>query len=404
MQGSALLKIIILKKNRNILKKIQLHQIYQTGEEIHNIIETFKNGKISGGGSFTDCIDKFLYKKYGFSKVYLTNSCTDALEMCAMLLNLNEGDEIIVPSFTFVSTALAFVREKAKVVFADCSSDVPCIDEKTLEALINHKTKAIVVMHYAGIACHMDEIRNICRKYGLALIEDAAHALGAFYKDSQGNVRALGTFADLSAFSFHQTKIITSGEGGMLCVENEFFRQRAEHLLEKGTNKLDYNRSKVPHYEWVDLGSSFVMSEIQAAVLWSQLKHIDQILQYRLKLWHLYEELLQLINDKGLLRIPKIPDYAQHNGSIFYILMQNKKQRDALQQFLKNYHIETAFHYLPLHRSKFYLTKHDYKPLPNTDMYADCLLRLPLHMSMNQSDVAYIVQCIVDFFNKNAML
>lgn len=382
------------------MKKIQLHQIYQTGEELNNITEAFQNGRIAGGGSFTIYVEQFLRQRYGFSKIYLTNSCTDALEMCALLLNLSEGDEVIVPSFTFVSTALAFVRERAKIVFADCRSDVPCIDEKSLESLINQNTKAIVVMHYAGIACNMDEIRNICRKYGLVLIEDAAHALGAFYKDSQGNMRALGTLADLSAFSFHQTKIITSGEGGMLCVENDFFQQRAEYLLEKGTNKLDFNRGKINHYEWVDLGSSFVMSEIQAAVLWSQLKHIDQILQHRLKLWHLYEKLLQMIADKGLIKIPKIPDYAQHNGSIFYILLQDRKQRDSLQQFLKNYHIETAFHYFPLHRSKFYLSRHDYKHLPNTDMYADCLLRLPLHMSMNQSDVAYIVQRIEDFFNK----
>lgn len=383
-------------------KTIRLHQSYLSGLEHQYIAEVLFRHQLSGNGYYTKLLDNFFERSFHFAFTLMTGSCTDALEMCALLLDKKEGNEVIVPSYTFVSTALAFVREGFRVVFADCRDDVPCLDEVSLEGLITSRTRAVVVMHYGGISCQMSYIKKLCKAYGLVLIEDAAHALGAYYRDRAGNLHALGGLGDLSAFSFHQTKIVTCGEGGMLCVNNEFYRERAEYMLEKGTNKIAFERGEVPYYEWVDVGSSFVMSELQAAVLWAQVQKLHDIIAKRQSIWKAYMELLSPLKAEGFLQLPKVPDYAVPNGSIFYILLNNRQERETLCAFLRAKGIETAFHYLPLHLSKFYALKHDGRILPNTQKYSDCLLRLPIHTELTEDDISYICQAINEYFSSQA--
>ena len=351
-------------------------------------------GKLSGNGAFTKKCQQFFEARYGFKKCLLTTSCTDALEMAAILCDIQPGDEVIVPSYTFVSSALAFVRAGAKIVFADSMKENPNIDAEKIEALITPRTKVIVPVHYAGVACDMDCIMEIANKHNLIVVEDAAQAIDSYYKG-----RPLGSIGHMSAFSFHETKNIISGEGGMLCINDARFIRRAEIIWEKGTNRAEFFRGEVNKYGWVDTGSSFLPSEVVAAFLWAQLEHMDDIQNRRKHLWELYyNSLLPIANSQFTL--PNIPSYATNNAHMFYLVCNNLEQRTALIKRLKDSGILAVFHYLSLHSSPYYADKHDGRELPECDRYADCLVRLPMYYDLTDEEVIKICNIISEFVGR----
>ena len=365
---------------------IPFNKPFLTGNEIKYIKEAVKSGKISGNGIFTKRCQTFFEQQFGFKKVLLTTSCTDALEMCAILAEIEPGDEVIVPSYTFVSTALAFVRQGAKIIFADSRKDHPGIDENAIESLISSRTKAIVPVHYAGIACDMDKIAALARRYNLIVIEDAAQAIDSYYQN-----KPLGSFGDLAAFSFHETKNINAGEGGMLVINNEMNIKRAEIIWEKGTNRAEFYRGEVNKYGWMDIGSSFLPSEITSAFLWAQLENLDKIQKKRKLIWNYYCENLKnwaLDNDVGL---PVVPDYATQNGHLFYLVFKDLDSRSRVISRLKENGIISVSHYISLHSSKFYHNKHDGRILKESDRYTDTLLRLPLYYDLTEPELRRIV-------------
>ena len=336
---------------------------------------------------FTKKCQDFFEQKYGFKKALLTTSCTDALEMCAILANIQEGDEVIVPSFTFVSTAIAFVRQGAKIVFADSYPDNPNIDVNKIEALITPKTKAIVPVHYAGVACDMDEIMFLANKYNLIVIEDAAQAIDSFYKG-----KALGSIGHMAAFSFHETKNIIAGEGGMLTINDDRFIPRAEVIWEKGTNRAEFFRGEVNKYGWVDIGSSFLPSEIIAAFLWAQIENINNIQKKRLQHWHFYFDHLKEWAIKNEIKLISITHEATNNAHMFYLVCNSIAQRTALINHLKQNEILAVFHYISLHSSPFYNEKHDGRILENSDKFTDRLLRLPMYYELDVENVVLIIK------------
>lgn len=361
-----------------------------TGKEAHYMYQAVYNGKLSGNGEFTKLCQRFFEEKYGFKKCLLTTSCTDALEMAAMLCDIQPGDEVIVPSYTFVSSALAFVRAGAKIVFADSMKRNPNIDAEQIEALITPKTKVIVPVHYAGVACDMDRIMEIAEKHHLSVVEDAAQAIDSYYKG-----RPLGTIGHLSAFSFHETKNIISGEGGMLGINDPRFIRRAEIIWEKGTNRAEFFRGEVNKYGWCDIGSSFLPSEVVAAFLWAQLEHLDDIQSKRKLLWNKYFELLKPLADQGRFGLPDIPAYATNNAHMFYLVCDSLNERTAWIKKLKENDILAVFHYLSLHSSEYYKDKHDGRQLPECDRYADCLIRLPMYYDLSVENVARICEVLI---------
>ena len=369
---------------------IDFNRPYLTGNELEYIRQAVEDQhKISGNGVFTKRCQHFFEERYGFKKSLLTTSCTDALEMAAILCDIQPGDEVIVPSYTFVSSALAFVRAGAKVVFADSMERNPNIDAEKIEALITPRTKVIVPVHYAGVACDMDRIMEIADRHGLLVVEDAAQAIDSYYKG-----RPLGGIGHLAAFSFHETKNIIAGEGGLLVVNDERFIRRAEIIWEKGTNRAEFFRGEVNKYGWCDTGSSFLPSEVVAAFLWAQLEKMEEIQGKRKALWNQYYSLLQPLAEKGYFRLPDIPDYATNNAHMFYLVCNSLKDRTALIKQLKENDIEAVFHYLSLHSSSYYLDKHDGRSLPQCDRYADCLVRLPMYFDMNSNDIDTICNII----------
>ena len=376
---------------------IPFNKPYLTGKEMQYIEEAVKSGKISGNGFFTKKCQEFFEKEFGFKKTLLTTSCTDALEMAAILADIKVGDEVIVPSFTFVSTALAFVRQGADIVFADSYSDNPNIDADQIEALITEKTKAIVVVHYAGIACDMDKIMSIANKHGIIVIEDAAQAIDSYYISKDGTKKALGSIGHLSAFSFHETKNIISGEGGMLCINDDRFIQRAEIIWEKGTNRSQFFRGEVDKYSWVDTGSSFLPSEIISAFLWAQIENMRDIQDKRIKIWNRYYEGLSSFEPVSIKKpkLPLVPEYATNNAHMFYLVCDNVDDRTKFIQHLKDKGILSVFHYLSLHKSSYY-EKYSIRKseLPNSDMFSDCLVRLPLFYELTDEQVEYIINTI----------
>ncbi len=373
---------------------IPFNKPYLTGKEAHYMYEAVYTGKLSGNGKFTKLCQNFFEQKYGFKKCLLTTSCTDALEMCAILCDVQFGDEVIVPSFTFVSSALAFVRQGAHIVFADSNNKNPNIDADKLEALITPKTKVIVPVHYAGVACDMDKIMEIANKYNILVVEDAAQAIDSYYKG-----RPLGSIGHLAAFSFHETKNIISGEGGLLAINDERFIRRSEIIWEKGTNRSEFFRGEVNKYGWVDTGSSFLPSEVIAAFLWAQLENLDDIQIKRKSLWFRYYENLKTLSDKGYFRIPEIPNFATNNAHMFYIVCKNIEERTKLIKYLKENGILAVFHYLSLHLSEYYTANYTESPsLPECDHYADCLLRLPMFYELTIEDIDLICKKIKDFF------
>lgn len=539
---------------------IPFNKPHLTGKEAHYMYLAVFHGHLSGNGEYTKKCQKFFEERYGFKKCLLTTSGTDALEMCAMLCDLKPGDEVIIPSYTFVSTALAFLREGAKVVFADSMKRNPNLDAEALESLITPRTKVIVPVHYAGVACDMDKIMDIANKHNLLVVEDAAQAIDSYYiapsdsperganclsfgedrggarwqtadpalyqilkanakenrnnpteaeevlwqilksnnlnehfrrqhiimdyiadfvclkrrliieadggyhftpeqqqedairekrlrekgfeilrfkneeilcnpegvaariKDvlntrplwgsedgasrplwgsQEGAARPLGSIGHLSAFSFHETKNITAGgEGGLLVVNDERFIRRAEILWEKGTNRAEFFRGAVNKYGWVDMGSSFLPAEINAAFLWAQLENIDEIQSKRKALWETYDKLLKPLADKQLFQLPDIPAYASNNAHMFYLVCRNLEERTALIKFLKEHDIQAVFHYLSLHSSEYYKNKHDGRELPECDRYMDTLVRMPLFYDLEIEDVERICEVINEFFDR----
>ena len=376
---------------------IPFNKPYLTGKEMQYIEDAVKSGKISGNGLFTKKCQEFFEKEFGFKKTLLTTSCTDGLEMTAILADIKEGDEVIVPSFTFVSTALAFVRQGADIVFADSYSNNPNIDADQIEALITEKTKAIVVVHYAGVACDMDKIMSIANKHGIIVIEDAAQAIDSYYISKDGTKKALGSIGHLSAFSFHETKNIISGEGGMLCINDDRFIERAEIIWEKGTNRSQFFRGEVDKYSWVDTGSSFLPSEIISAFLWAQIENMKDIQDKRIKIWNCYYEGLSSFEPVSIKKpkLPLIPAYATNNAHMFYLVCDNVDDRTKFIQHLKDKGILSVFHYLSLHKSSYYEKYSTRKSeLPNSDMFSDCLVRLPLFYELTDEQVEYIINTI----------
>lgn len=366
---------------------IPFNKPYLTGNETQYIEDAVKSGKISGNGKYTKLCQAFFEDRYRIKKALLTTSCTDALEMAAILIDLKEGDEVIMPSYTFVSTANAFVLRGAKIIFADSLPNHPNMDTSKLEALITSKTKAIVPVHYAGAACDMDEIMHLATKYNLYVIEDAAQAIDNYYISKTGEKKALGSIGHLAAFSFHETKNIISGEGGLLAINDEKFSNRAEIIWEKGTNRSAFFRGEVDKYGWVDVGSSFLPSEIIAAFLWAQLENLDTIQARRKEIWNTYYNTLQSWASQNNIDLPWLPDYATSNAHMFYLVCKDLNQRTALIEQLKTHNIMAVFHYISLHTSPFYNGKHDGRALANADHFSDCLVRLPLFYELNEKEV-----------------
>ena len=378
---------------------IPFNKPHLTGKEAHYMYQAVFDGKLSGNGEFTKRCQHFMEQKYGFRKCLLTTSCTDALEMAALLCELHPGDEVIVPSYTFVSSALAFVREGAKIIFADSMKRNPNIDAEQLESLITPRTKVIVPVHYAGVACDMDAIMDIANRHNLIVVEDAAQAIDSYYISPRtGKKRALGTIGHLSAFSFHETKNIISGEGGMLGINDERFIRRAEIIWEKGTNRAEFFRGEVNKYGWVDTGSSFLPSEVVSAFLWAQLEDMDNIQNKRKHLWQIYYECLSPLFEGVGGVLPDLPSYATNNAHMFYLVCRNLEERTALIKRLKENGVLAVFHYLSLHSSPYYAPKHDGRALPECDRYADCLVRLPMYYDLTEDEVHTICQIITDFF------
>jgi dTDP-4-amino-4,6-dideoxygalactose transaminase len=377
--------------------QIGFNKPYTSGKEFEYIAEAVSSKHLSGNGKFTKACQEYLAKKYGFHKCLLTTSCTDALEMAAILINIQPGDEVIMPSYTFVSTANAFVLFGAKIVFVDSGEENPNIDAGRLEQLITKKTKAIVAVHYAGIACDMDTIMDIAERHNLFVIEDAAQAIDSFHTGKNGK-KALGSIGHLAAFSFHETKNIISGEGGMLVVNDTRFEKRSEIIWEKGTNRCSFYRNEVDKYGWVDIGSSFLPSEITAAFLLAQLEAIEDIQATRKKHWERYYTGLNNLND--IFRVPYVPPYATNNAHMFYLVCKDLNTRSGIIQKLRSAEIHTVFHYQSLHKSPYYLEKHDGRPLPWSDLYSDTVLRLPMFYELMETEIDRIIENIGLIKNK----
>lgn len=378
---------------------IPFNKPYLSGNEIEYIRQAVKSGKISGNGMFTQRCHEFFRDRYGFRKCLLTSSCTDALEMAAILCGIEPGDEVIVPSFTFVSTANAFVLRGARIVFVDSRSDHPGMDEDKLEELITSKTKVIVPVHYAGVACDMDKIMEIANRHNLLVVEDAAQAIDSYYVDRKGSKRPLGSIGHLAAFSFHETKNIISGEGGMLVVNDDRFEKRSEIIWEKGTNRSAFWRGEVDKYGWVDIGSSFLPSEIVAAFLFAQLEQLDAIQDKRISIWNSYVQAFNNHGGTGMnFRLGTIPEYATNNAHLFYLLTKHEEARDRLISYLREEGIYAVFHYMSLHSSEYHRRNADLERLPFCTYYSNCLVRLPLYPELSPGEVDLIVRKVSQFY------
>ena len=402
---------------------IPFNKPFLTGKEAHYIYQAVYSGKLSGNGLYTKMCQKFFEEHYGFKKALMTTSCTDALEMAAILCDVRPGDEVIAPSYTFVSTVLAFVRQGAKIVFCDSCEDNPNIDADKIESLITPRTKVIVPVHYAGVACDMDKIMDIANRHNILVVEDAAQAIDSYYKG-----RPLGSIGQLGCFSFHETKNIIAGEGGLLSINDDRFIRRSEIIWEKGTNRSEFFRGEVNKYGWVDTGSSFLPSELISAFLWAQIENMDMIQTRRKEIWQQYFQGLESLAANGCFNLPVIPEYATNNAHMFYIVCNSLEDRSKLIKHLKDNGILSVFHYLSLHRSEFYLKHPDSRPdnyqntelaqvvnfdgsitdeeqvvglnLPNCDRFADCLLRLPMYYELTDEEVTKIIDEIHSFYKK----
>lgn len=376
------------------MTNIPFNKPFLTGNELNYIKDAVESGKISGNGIYTQKCQKFFEQKYGFTKCLLTTSCTDALEMAAILIDVKPGDEIIMPSYTFVSTANPFLLRGAKIVFVDSHFAQPGIDESKIEALITPKTKAIVPVHYAGMACDMDKIMALANKYKLFVIEDAAQAIDNYYI-TDNKKRALGSIGHLSAFSFHETKNIISGEGGMLVINNPELIARAEIIWEKGTNRSAFFRGEIDKYGWKDIGSSFLPSEIISAFLWAQIEKLEELQNNRIKKWELYRTELLTWATINNITLPFVPEYSENNGHIFYLIMPSLEQRNELIKKLKLNNVGAVFHYQSLHNSDYFKPLYNGKELNNSLRFSDCLIRLPLFQELSEAQIKWICSLIM---------
>ncbi len=366
-----------------------------TGNEEHYLKLSMKSLKLSGDGEFTKRCHKWFEKKLNCKKALLTTSCTHALEMSAILIDIQPGDEVIMPSYTFVSTANAFALRGAKIVFVDVREDTMNIDETLIEAAITKKTKAIVPVHYAGVACEMDTIMDIANRHNLYVIEDAAQGMMSTYKG-----KALGTIGHLGTYSFHETKNYTSGgEGGLLIINDEKFTTKAEIIREKGTNRSQFFRGMVDKYSWVDIGSSYLMNDLSAAYLWGQLEKAEEINNQRLAIWKSYYKQLKELQEKGIIELPTIPKDCIHNGHMFYLKCKNLEERTSLINHLYSNGIQAVFHYIPLHSSP---AGEKFGTFFGSDKYttleSERLVRLPIYYGLEQSEVEYIIKTIKEFY------
>lgn len=364
-----------------------------TGKELDYITQAVERGQISGSGYFTAQCHEFFNNKYGFERCLLTSSCTDALEMCALLLDVCPGDEVIMPAYTFVSTANAFALRGADIKFADSSKESPNIDPDHVESLITTRTKAIVVVHYGGIACDMDRICDLSERFGIPIIEDAAHAIDSFHWK-----RPLGSIGALSTFSFHETKNIICGEGGLLVVNDPKYWRRAEIIWQKGTDRMAFARKEVQKYQWMDVGSSFLPSEITAAFLLSQLEHLEQIQTTRVALWRRYEEKLRPLSESGHFALTAVPEYATINGHLFTLVVKSREERDDLIDYLVGRKICALFHYLMLNESPYFTAQHPATNLSNGKRFENCLIRLPLFYQLTPDGIDRICSALSDYY------
>lgn len=378
-----------------LIKKIPFNRPFIIGDELDYIADAVTSGHLAGDGKYTRKCHAWLEERFGGSKALLTHSCTGALEMAAILADVEEGDEFIVPSYTFVSTVNAFMLRGAKPVFVDIREDTLNMDEQQVEPMITPRTKAIVPVHYAGVGCDMDSIMAIADRRGLLVVEDAAQAVNASYKG-----RWLGAIGHLGCYSFHETKNFISGEGGALMINDERFIERAEIVREKGTNRSKFFRGEVDKYTWVDIGSSYLPSELVAAFLYAQLEHADEITERRLSIWQRYRERLQCLEDRGVARLPRVPKNCVHNGHMFYLLMNSEQERDDLIRHLRSRNIHAVFHYVPLHSSpmgrRLGITDGQ---LTVTDRIANRLVRLPCFHGLTCEDQERVASAVLGFFD-----
>ncbi|MGI6137862.1 MAG: dTDP-4-amino-4,6-dideoxygalactose transaminase [Candidatus Hydrogenedentales bacterium] len=373
--------------------RIPFNRVSLSGRELEYMQQAVEKGHISGDGPFTKKCHQFFEERLGVEKALLTTSCTHALEMSAILCDIQAGDEVIVPSFTFVSTVNAFVLRGAKAIFADIRPDTLNIDESRVEALITDRTKAIVAVHYAGVACEMDALLDICQRYGLELIEDNAHGLLGKYKG-----RYLGTFGAFATQSFHETKNVNCGEGGVLLINDKQYADRAEIIREKGTNRSRFFRGQVDKYSWVDIGSSYLPSDLLAAFLYAQLENIDTIQQQRKAIWQTYHDGLKNWAAAQGVRLPIVPDHCEQTWHMFYLLPPDLESRQRFIQHLRDQQISAVFHYLPLHHSDMGRALGGMKAdCPVTVEMSDRLVRLPFYNSLSPSDQARVIDAVKSF-------
>jgi dTDP-4-amino-4,6-dideoxygalactose transaminase len=379
------------------MKHLPFNKPHLTGKETQYIHEAVATGKISGNGVFTKKCQEWLCDQTGSGKVLLTTSCTDALEMAAILADIQPGDEVIMPSFTFVSTANAFILRGAQIVFIDSRQDHPGMDEMLIEQAVTSKTKAIVCVHYAGVACDMDVICAVAQKHDLFVVEDAAQGIDSFYTGNQGK-RALGSIGHFGTFSFHETKNIQCGEGGALLINDSEFQKRSEIIWEKGTNRAAFWRGEIDKYGWVDIGSSFLPSEIVAAFLYAQLESAEKIQERRKQIWKRYNEGLADLIKSGSVDGPTVPSYATNNAHMFYLVCRSEEQRSGLIERLKMKGIHAVFHYQSLHKARYFEGKYKGQALVRSDRYSECLVRLPLHIHLTDQDVDRVIEHVKGFY------
>lgn len=378
------------------MKKIPFNKQNLFGSEFEYIKDAYENGKVSGDGTYTKKCSAFIQDKFNIQKALLTTSCTHALELAALLIDLKDGDEVILPSYTFVSTVNAIVLRGAIPVFCDIRTDNLNIDETKIEELITERTKAIIPVHYAGVACEMDTIMAIAQQHSLWVIEDAAQGINATYKG-----KYLGGIGHFGTYSFHETKNYSMGEGGALLVNDNRFFERAEILREKGTNRSKFFRGEIDKYSWVDIGSSFLPSDINAAILWSQFEHLDEIQTKRKEIYEAYHTGLSDLHQQGKLKLPTINKFATSNYHLFHIILADMELRDNLMNYLKARNVHAVFHYVPLHEGDYYKENYGELSLPNTEELSRKLLRLPLYFTLSKEEVTFIIEQIIQFFEND---
>jgi dTDP-4-amino-4,6-dideoxygalactose transaminase len=377
--------------------KIPSNKTFLAGSELSYVADVIASGDIASDGRFTRSCARLLEERYSIQKVVITPSCTAALEMAALLCNVGPDNEVILPSFTFASTANAIVRLGARPVFVDIRPDTLNLDERLVEAAITPRTRAIVPVHYAGVACEMDQLVAIAQAHNLFVIEDAAQGVDAFYRG-----RALGSLGTLAAYSFHSTKNIACGEGGALCINSEEMIERAEIIRDKGTNRGQFIRGEVDKYTWVEVGSSYLPSELVSAFLFGQLEMIEWSTKRRRRICRLYDEALSALEEQGLIRLPFTPDYCESNYHLYYVLLPDEYTRDRLLHHLNQQGIGAATHYVPLHSSPM-AKKLGWKDrLPVTEMVSECLVRLPVYPDMTETEQFYVIQAVREFLQRAA--